>query len=180
MENEIDLQDTRIEIQTNDTEENMLEIDHDDSTTFIHRLFYAIPFVITILLLSSSIILYYFHLRNLDRLGRIWLVIPSYVMLWVSLYKTQTHWSGAIRTSSLPSQILERLGSKRWFQKLKALGIFSYRRVEEPKLIYPTLANPINAYERTRTKKVRYCHTCHIYKPDRCHHCSICDSCILR
>ncbi|CAG9310452.1 DHHC2_2 [Blepharisma stoltei] len=29
------------------------------------------------------------------------------------------------------------------------------------------------------TKKKRYCLVCHSFKPERCHHCSTCDTCIL-
>ena len=28
-------------------------------------------------------------------------------------------------------------------------------------------------------KKRRYCLICHIFKPERCHHCSTCNKCIL-
>ncbi|NXA14896.1 ZDHC2 Palmitoyltransferase, partial [Sapayoa aenigma] len=27
---------------------------------------------------------------------------------------------------------------------------------------------------------IRYCDRCHLVKPDRCHHCSVCDKCILK
>ena len=28
-------------------------------------------------------------------------------------------------------------------------------------------------------KKRRYCLICHIFKPERCHHCSACNRCVL-
>ena len=28
-------------------------------------------------------------------------------------------------------------------------------------------------------KSNRYCTNCHLYKPERCHHCSTCNRCIL-
>lgn len=28
-------------------------------------------------------------------------------------------------------------------------------------------------------KRKRYCLLCHVFKPDRCHHCSICNRCVL-
>jgi len=34
--------------------------------------------------------------------------------------------------------------------------------------------------ERKRKKGYRYCKSCLKYKPDRCHHCSVCNSCTLR
>ncbi|XP_071846578.1 palmitoyltransferase ZDHHC20-B-like isoform X2 [Apostichopus japonicus] len=35
-------------------------------------------------------------------------------------------------------------------------------------------------YTRTYGGGIRYCHICKIIKPDRCHHCSVCDRCILK
>ncbi|EEC18253.1 zinc finger protein, putative [Ixodes scapularis] len=29
-------------------------------------------------------------------------------------------------------------------------------------------------------RKRRYCYKCHVIKPDRCHHCSLCDTCVLK
>lgn len=35
-------------------------------------------------------------------------------------------------------------------------------------------------YTRTYGGGIRFCHICKIIKPDRCHHCSVCDQCILK
>ncbi|XP_055799385.1 palmitoyltransferase ZDHHC20-B-like isoform X1 [Salvelinus fontinalis] len=35
-------------------------------------------------------------------------------------------------------------------------------------------------YTRTGTGAVRYCDNCLVIKPDRCHHCSTCDMCVLK
>ncbi|XP_036823595.1 palmitoyltransferase ZDHHC20 isoform X3 [Oncorhynchus mykiss] len=35
-------------------------------------------------------------------------------------------------------------------------------------------------YTRTGTGAVRYCEHCQVIKPDRCHHCSTCDMCVLK
>ncbi|XP_064827727.1 palmitoyltransferase ZDHHC20-B-like isoform X1 [Oncorhynchus masou masou] len=35
-------------------------------------------------------------------------------------------------------------------------------------------------YTRTGTGAVRYCDHCQVIKPDRCHHCSTCDMCVLK
>jgi palmitoyltransferase len=29
------------------------------------------------------------------------------------------------------------------------------------------------------SKRKRYCLMCHVFKPERCHHCSICNRCVL-
>jgi len=44
-------------------------------------------------------------------------------------------------------------------------------------------SNEIESVGYTETKRNgsrRYCNKCEAYKPDRCHHCSICDRCILK
>uniref|UniRef100_A0A8C5WXF6 Palmitoyltransferase n=1 Tax=Laticauda laticaudata TaxID=8630 RepID=A0A8C5WXF6_LATLA len=33
---------------------------------------------------------------------------------------------------------------------------------------------------RTMSGAIRYCDRCQLIKPDRCHHCSVCDKCILK
>merc|ERR1740121_358344 len=37
-----------------------------------------------------------------------------------------------------------------------------------------------NASEKKHTGEQRYCKWCKHYKPDRCHHCRVCNSCVLR
>jgi len=32
---------------------------------------------------------------------------------------------------------------------------------------------------QTENRKKKYCLVCHIFKPERCHHCSKCKRCIL-
>merc|ERR1740121_3122723 len=36
------------------------------------------------------------------------------------------------------------------------------------------------AAETKHTGEQRYCKWCRTYKPDRCHHCRVCNSCVLR
>jgi len=31
----------------------------------------------------------------------------------------------------------------------------------------------------SETKRRRYCLMCHVFKPERCHHCSVCNRCVL-
>jgi len=35
-------------------------------------------------------------------------------------------------------------------------------------------------YNRTMSGTLRYCERCHLVKPDRCHHCSVCGECVLK
>jgi len=41
-------------------------------------------------------------------------------------------------------------------------------------------AQQLPVVTRTHISQVRYCEKCSIVKPDRCHHCSVCGSCILK
>ncbi|XP_056600947.1 palmitoyltransferase ZDHHC15A [Triplophysa dalaica] len=35
-------------------------------------------------------------------------------------------------------------------------------------------------HTRTATGAIRFCHDCQLIKPDRCHHCSVCQTCVLK
>lgn len=41
-------------------------------------------------------------------------------------------------------------------------------------------AKDLPIYTRTMSGAIRYCDRCQLIKPDRCHHCSVCDRCILK
>ncbi|XP_008568772.1 PREDICTED: palmitoyltransferase ZDHHC2 [Galeopterus variegatus] len=41
-------------------------------------------------------------------------------------------------------------------------------------------ARDLPIYTRTMSGAIRYCDRCQLIKPDRCHHCSVCDKCILK
>ncbi|XP_038611047.1 palmitoyltransferase ZDHHC2 isoform X1 [Tachyglossus aculeatus] len=41
-------------------------------------------------------------------------------------------------------------------------------------------ARDLPIYTRTMSGAIRYCDRCQLVKPDRCHHCSVCDKCILK
>jgi hypothetical protein len=130
------------------------EID-DEKTSTLERCLYTIPWYVTHVLLLISFYWYYIHIHNLERQGFLIIVVPLYVNVWIWFWMTTGTWSGI---SSPPQHV----------QWLSFLNRNHY-----------TLPST-TTFERTRHHEVRYCHTCHVHKPDRCHHCSICNSCIVR
>ncbi|XP_062917099.1 palmitoyltransferase ZDHHC15B isoform X1 [Mobula hypostoma] len=58
-----------------------------------------------------------------------------------------------------------------------------YEREENPevqKQILLDVAKTLPVYTKTASGAIRYCDRCQLIKPDRCHHCSICDTCVLK
>ncbi|XP_072519924.1 palmitoyltransferase ZDHHC2 isoform X2 [Salminus brasiliensis] len=53
-------------------------------------------------------------------------------------------------------------------------------RGESQQEILRRIAKDLPIYTRTTSGAIRYCERCHLVKPDRCHHCSVCDKCILK
>ncbi|XP_014348045.1 palmitoyltransferase ZDHHC20-B [Latimeria chalumnae] len=53
-------------------------------------------------------------------------------------------------------------------------------RPESQQEILRRAAKDLPLYTRTGTGAIRYCDRCQVIKPDRCHHCSACDMCILK
>lgn len=51
---------------------------------------------------------------------------------------------------------------------------------EMQRLILETFSRTLPNINRTAAGSVRYCDKCKLVKPDRTHHCSICESCILK
>ncbi|ROL54229.1 Palmitoyltransferase ZDHHC2 [Anabarilius grahami] len=58
-----------------------------------------------------------------------------------------------------------------------------YEKEERPEAqqeILKRVARDLPVYTRTGSGAIRYCDRCQLIKPDRCHHCSTCDKCVLK
>ncbi|XP_050189128.1 palmitoyltransferase ZDHHC20 isoform X4 [Myiozetetes cayanensis] len=58
-----------------------------------------------------------------------------------------------------------------------------YEREERPESqqeILRRAAKDLPIYTTTASRAIRYCDRCQLIKPDRCHHCSACDVCVLK
>ncbi|XP_009333471.1 PREDICTED: palmitoyltransferase ZDHHC2 [Pygoscelis adeliae] len=53
-------------------------------------------------------------------------------------------------------------------------------RGESQQEVLRRAAKDLPIYTRTMSGAIRYCDRCRLVKPDRCHHCSVCDKCILK
>ncbi|KAG8448111.1 hypothetical protein GDO86_015271 [Hymenochirus boettgeri] len=51
---------------------------------------------------------------------------------------------------------------------------------EAQKQILSEFAKRLPVYSRTGSGAIRFCDTCQVVKPDRCHHCSVCGMCVLK
>ncbi|KAF4082127.1 hypothetical protein AMELA_G00148120 [Ameiurus melas] len=58
-----------------------------------------------------------------------------------------------------------------------------YEKEERPEAqqeILKKVAISLSIYTCTGSGAIRYCNRCQVIKPDRCHHCSTCDKCVLK
>uniref|UniRef100_A0A8C9U7G3 Palmitoyltransferase n=1 Tax=Scleropages formosus TaxID=113540 RepID=A0A8C9U7G3_SCLFO len=53
-------------------------------------------------------------------------------------------------------------------------------RAESVQEVLRRVAKELPVYTRTASGAIRFCDRCHLVKPDRCHHCSVCNKCILK
>ncbi|XP_044077571.1 palmitoyltransferase ZDHHC20-A-like isoform X2 [Siniperca chuatsi] len=53
-------------------------------------------------------------------------------------------------------------------------------RAETQQEILKKVARNLPVYTRTAGGAIRYCDHCQVIKPDRCHHCSTCEMCVLK
>uniref|UniRef100_M4AF53 Palmitoyltransferase n=1 Tax=Xiphophorus maculatus TaxID=8083 RepID=M4AF53_XIPMA len=54
------------------------------------------------------------------------------------------------------------------------------QRAEVQQEILKKVARNLPVYTRTAGGAIRYCDFCQVIKPDRCHHCSSCEKCVLK
>ncbi|KAM6923732.1 palmitoyltransferase ZDHHC15B [Xenentodon cancila] len=53
-------------------------------------------------------------------------------------------------------------------------------RPDAQKQILAEIAKKLPIFTRAQSGAIRFCDRCQVLKPDRCHHCSICETCVLK
>ena len=101
-------------------------------------------------------------------LGNIFVLVAlGFVFLVFQLHRSVSH-----------SKIYAGIIGWVWFYTVFALFLCSFIRcsLSEPGQVPPYWGFQMGDSE---SKRKRYCLMCHVFKPDRCHHCSICSRCVL-
>ncbi|XP_078116958.1 palmitoyltransferase ZDHHC15B isoform X2 [Sander vitreus] len=53
-------------------------------------------------------------------------------------------------------------------------------RPDAQKQILVEIAKKLPIFSRAQSGAIRFCDRCQVLKPDRCHHCSVCETCVLK
>jgi hypothetical protein len=94
-------------------------------------------------------------------------IATSFIIIIYYTYITQPHGN---YYSALLSLIIFHI------LYLMLLWSFIHSSISEPGVVPPLWGFYMGDSEH---KRKRYCLLCHVFKPDRCHHCSICNRCVL-
>ncbi|XP_023652238.1 palmitoyltransferase ZDHHC20-B isoform X2 [Paramormyrops kingsleyae] len=99
------------------------------------------------------------------------------------IYLTVFHFSFFMFVWSYWKTIFTRPSSPTKEFSLSKVDKEQYERAERPETqqeILKRAARELPIYTRTGSGGIRYCDRCQVIKPDRCHHCSACDMCVLK
>uniref|UniRef100_A0A3B3QVU6 Palmitoyltransferase n=1 Tax=Paramormyrops kingsleyae TaxID=1676925 RepID=A0A3B3QVU6_9TELE len=112
-----------------------------------------------------------------------WSYYAYVVELCVFIYLTVFHFSFFMFVWSYWKTIFTRPSSPTKEFSLSKVDKEQYERAERPETqqeILKRAARELPIYTRTGSGGIRYCDRCQVIKPDRCHHCSACDMCVLK
>lgn len=137
------------------------------------RVLYWIPVVFITLLLCWSYYAYAIQLCivSMENTGEQVVCLMAYHLLfgmfvwsyWKTIFTLPMNPSKEFHLSYAEKELLER-----------------EPRGEAHQEVLRRAAKDLPIYTRTMSGAIRYCDRCQLIKPDRCHHCSVCDKCILK
>nr|XP_021482851.1 palmitoyltransferase ZDHHC2 [Meriones unguiculatus] len=137
------------------------------------RVLYWIPVVFISLLLGWSYYAYAVQLCivSMENIGEQVVCLLAYHLLfamfvwsyWKTIFTLPMNPSKEFHLSYAEKELLER-----------------EPRGEAHQEVLRRAAKDLPIYTRTMSGAIRYCDRCQLIKPDRCHHCSVCDKCILK
>ncbi|XP_059919595.1 palmitoyltransferase ZDHHC2 isoform X1 [Gadus macrocephalus] len=137
------------------------------------RVLYWIPVVFIVLIVAWSYYAYVLELciESIDDIGEKIIYLLAYhvtfIMFvwayWQTIFTSPMNPLKEFHLSYSDKELLERAD-----------------RGESQQEILRRLAKDLPIYTRTNSGAIRFCDRCQLLKPDRCHHCSVCDKCILK
>ncbi|XP_057616398.1 palmitoyltransferase ZDHHC15 [Chionomys nivalis] len=132
-----------------------------------------VPVLVIVLVVLWSYYAYVFELCLVTVLSPVEKVI--YLLLYhaIFVFFAWTYWKSIFTLPQQPNQKfhLSYTDKERYENE---------ERPEVQKQILVDMAKKLPVYTRTGSGAVRFCDRCHLIKPDRCHHCSVCAICVLK
>ncbi|XP_074179336.1 palmitoyltransferase ZDHHC15 isoform X1 [Rhinolophus sinicus] len=143
------------------------------------RLLAWVPVLIIVLVVLWSYYAYVFELCLVTVLSPAEKVIYLIFYHAIFVFFTWTYWKSIFTLPQQPNQKTEES-----FQfHLSYADKERYENEERPEIqkqMLVDMAKKLPIYTRTGSGAVRFCDRCHLIKPDRCHHCSVCAMCVLK
>uniref|UniRef100_A0A8C9RLA8 Palmitoyltransferase n=1 Tax=Scleropages formosus TaxID=113540 RepID=A0A8C9RLA8_SCLFO len=137
------------------------------------RIFSWIPVVIITSIVLWSYYAYVFELclftisHTLEKVAYLLVFHACFVMF------SWTYWKSIFTPPFSPSKKFQ----------LSYLDKERYELEERPdvqKQILIEIARKLPVFTRAASGAIRFCDRCQVIKPDRCHHCSVCETCVLK
>uniref|UniRef100_A0A671DGW3 Palmitoyltransferase n=3 Tax=Rhinolophus ferrumequinum TaxID=59479 RepID=A0A671DGW3_RHIFE len=132
-----------------------------------------VPVLIIVLVVLWSYYAYVFELCLVTVLSPAEKVIYLIFYHAIFVFFTWTYWKSIFTLPQQPNQKfhLSYADKERYENE---------ERPEVQKQMLVDMAKKLPVYTRTGSGAVRFCDRCHLIKPDRCHHCSVCAMCVLK
>ncbi|XP_058654403.1 palmitoyltransferase ZDHHC15B isoform X2 [Onychostoma macrolepis] len=84
-----------------------------------------------------------------------------------------TYWKAIFTPPSTPSKKFHLSYSDKERYEME-------ERPDAQKQILAEIAKKLPIFTRAQSGAIRFCDRCQVIKPDRCHHCSVCETCVLK
>ncbi|XP_007507495.1 palmitoyltransferase ZDHHC15 isoform X1 [Monodelphis domestica] len=137
------------------------------------RMLAWVPVLVIVLVVLWSYYAYVFELCVVTVANTIEKVIYLTVYHALFAFFIWTYWKSIFTLPHQPHQkFFMSYGDKERYE--------NEERPEVQKQMLLDIAKKLPVYTRTGNGAVRFCDRCHLIKPDRCHHCSVCSMCVLK
>uniref|UniRef100_A0A4W4F2I8 Palmitoyltransferase n=1 Tax=Electrophorus electricus TaxID=8005 RepID=A0A4W4F2I8_ELEEL len=139
------------------------------------RIFSWIPVVIISCVVLWSYYAYVFELCFLLQVQQWFPSVVAYLLVFhvCFIMFCWTYWKAIFTPPSTPTKKFQLSYSDKERYEME-------ERPDVQKQILIDIAKKLPIFTRAQSGAIRFCDHCQLIKPDRCHHCSVCETCILK
>ncbi|CAD7682313.1 unnamed protein product [Nyctereutes procyonoides] len=140
------------------------------------RLLSWVPVLVIVLVVLWSYYAYVFELCLETSMANVEEITAFIYLIFyhaIFVFFTWTYWKSIFTLPQQPNQKFHLSYSDKERYE-------NEERPEVQKQMLVDMAKKLPVYTRTGSGAVRFCDRCHLIKPDRCHHCSVCAMCVLK